>query len=100
MPNCCMQVFTSSRARMKTSPPGTSTAAYSKSGCSAMARLAGIVQGVVGQMTTDTRFPDKAADTELRSSLTANLTKIEGVDSSKYSISSFHTIEFSANRTK
>ena len=51
-PKRAMQASTRSRAMMKTPPAPVSTATYSKSGCSAMPRLAGSVQGVVVQMTT------------------------------------------------
>ncbi len=87
IPKVSMHASKSPLARIITWLFPVSTATYSKSGCRAMAKLAGRVHGVVVQITMETSFPANTGYDLLRSEIMGNFTKIEGDVCSSYSTS-------------
>ena len=69
--------------------PSTSRAVYVSVGCTAMARFAGKVQGVVVQMTSDALRPPRASARAGLAVATGNFTYTVGEVSSSYSTSAW-----------
>src|SRR5690606_6987712 len=79
--------LSSNGAATSTRSAPRSATAYSISGCTATARLAGSVQGVVVQMTTESGLSEGSPNFCASASGTGNFTQIEGDTCSLYSIS-------------